>query len=57
LEFEANGFGLDATLRWGLFLERLELIADIQYQNENYTSLFVTVFADFKCIENKIFVD
>jgi hypothetical protein len=35
LGYEANGFGLDATLRWGLFLERLELIADIQYQNEN----------------------
>jgi hypothetical protein len=49
LEYEANGFGIDATLRWGLFLERLELIADIQYQNETYTSLFSkTAIADFK---------
>jgi hypothetical protein len=30
-----NGFGIDATLRWGLSMEKLELIADIQYQNEN----------------------
>ena len=40
LKYDANGFGLDATLRWGLFMEKLELIADIQYQNEKYTSLF-----------------
>ncbi|WP_255462928.1 transporter [Flavobacterium sp. GP15] len=49
LNYDANGFGLDATLRWGLFLENLELIADIQYQNEKYTSLFKnTKIADFK---------
>ena len=40
LNSDANGFGLDATLRWGLFLEKLELIADIQYQNQKVTSLF-----------------
>lgn len=40
LKYDANGFGLDATLRWGLFMEKLELIADIQYQKEKYTSLF-----------------
>ncbi|WP_199878490.1 transporter [Flavobacterium sp. RSP49] len=40
LNYDANGFGIDATLRWGLFMEKLELIADIQYQNEQYTSLF-----------------
>jgi hypothetical protein len=45
LEYEANGFGLDATLRWGLFLERLELIADIQYQNDVY--FFVQAITDF----------
>jgi hypothetical protein len=34
LNYEANGYGVDLTLRWGLFLEKLELIADIQYQNQ-----------------------
>ncbi|HWS60341.1 MAG TPA: transporter [Flavobacterium sp.] len=32
--YDANGFGVDMTLRWGLFMERLELIADFQYQYE-----------------------
>ena len=40
LNYDANGFGLDATLRWGLFMEKLELIADLQYQNEKFTTLF-----------------
>lgn len=40
LNYDANGFGLDVTLRWGLFMEKLELIADLQYQNEEYTTLF-----------------
>ena len=49
LNYDANGFGIDATLRWGLFMEKLELIADIQYQNEIYTSsLNKTAIADFK---------
>jgi hypothetical protein len=49
LNYDANGFGIDATLRWGLFMEKLELIADIQYQNEQYTSLFNKINrADFK---------
>jgi hypothetical protein len=49
LNYDANGFGIDATLRWGLFVERLELIADIQYQNEKYTTLFSnSKRADFK---------
>lgn len=34
LDYDANGFGIDMTLRWGLFLEKLELIADFQYQYE-----------------------
>jgi hypothetical protein len=34
LNYDANGFGIDATLRWGLSMEKLELIA-VQYQNEN----------------------
>nr|WP_315240235.1 transporter [uncultured Flavobacterium sp.] len=36
--YEATGFGTDFTLRWGLFLEQLEFIADIQYQNETFTT-------------------
>ena len=34
LNYDANGFGIDMTLRWGLFVEKLELIADLQYQYE-----------------------
>lgn len=40
LNYDANGFGIDATLRWGLFMEKLELIADLQYQNQQYSTLF-----------------
>lgn len=38
LNYAANGFGLDATLRWGLFRERLEFIADLQYQSEKFNT-------------------
>jgi len=38
LNFDANGFGVDMTLRWGLFMEKLELIADFQYQYEQVVS-------------------
>jgi hypothetical protein len=34
LGYDANGFGIDMTLRWGFFMEKLELIADLQYQYE-----------------------
>ena len=34
LGYDANGFGIDMTLRWGLFMEKLELLADFQYQYE-----------------------
>lgn len=40
LNEDANGFGIDATLRWGLFMERLEFVADLQYQNEKVNALF-----------------
>ncbi|MFV5685500.1 transporter [Flavobacterium sp. GB2R13] len=40
LNYDANGFGIDATIRYGLFMEKLELIADLQYQNEKFTTLF-----------------
>ncbi|MBF2708056.1 transporter [Flavobacterium soyangense] len=38
LNYDANGFGIDMTLRWGLFMERLELIGDFQYQYEKINS-------------------
>ncbi len=34
LNYDANGFGLDMTLRFGFFREKLELVADLQYQYE-----------------------
>ena len=42
LEYDATGFGLDLTLRYGALLEKLELIADLQYQNENFTTPYST---------------
>lgn len=49
LKYEAAGFGLDATLRYGLLLENLELIADIQYVNQTYNSpMSTTDRANFK---------
>ena len=39
--YDANGFGIDMTLRWGLFMEKLELIADFQYQYEVFNPAIV----------------
>jgi hypothetical protein len=44
LGYKANGIGTDLTIRYGAFLEKLEFIADIQYQMENFT----TPYSDFK---------
>ncbi len=38
LNYDANGYGLDMTLRWGLFMEKLELIGDFRYQYEKVNS-------------------
>ncbi|MFE3848840.1 transporter [Flavobacterium sp. LB3P45] len=38
LNYDANGIGMDLTLRYGFFLEKLELVADLQYQNEKFTT-------------------
>ena len=43
LNYNANGYGLDMTMRWGLFSEKLEMIADLQYQYEKYNSLMTTI--------------
>lgn len=38
LGYDANGYGLDLTLRYGFLMEKLELIADLQYQHENFVA-------------------
>lgn len=38
LGYKANGFGTDLTIRYGAFLEKLEFIADIQYQVEEFSA-------------------
>ena len=40
LNYVTNGYGIDATLRYGMFMEKLELIADIQYQSQVYEALY-----------------
>jgi hypothetical protein len=40
LNYDSNGFGLDLSIRFGAFFEQLELVADLQYQNQVYTSNF-----------------
>ena len=37
LDYKANGLIGEFDIRWGLFFEQLELIAEIQYQNDSYT--------------------
>lgn len=38
LNYDANGLGIDLTLRYGFFLEKLELLGDFQYQYEKVNS-------------------
>ncbi|HJR99323.1 MAG TPA: transporter [Flavobacterium sp.] len=38
--YDANGYGVDLNLRYGFLLERLELLADIQYQKEDFVNAF-----------------
>lgn len=48
-KYDANGFGMDLELRYGVLLENLEFIADIQYLNETFNyPLQVDDKADFK---------
>jgi hypothetical protein len=53
LNYDSNGFGLDMTLRWGLFMEKLELIADIQYQSEKVNSALSSI--DKSALKKTIF--
>jgi hypothetical protein len=41
LNYVANGYGVDLTIRYGLFIEKLEFLADIQYQDQLYESRFI----------------
>ena len=38
--YDANGYGLDLNLRYGLLMEKLEVLADIQYQKEDFINGF-----------------
>ena len=40
LNYVTNGYGIDATIRYGMLKEKLEFIADIQYQSQVYEALF-----------------
>lgn len=36
--YDANGFGVDFALRWGVIKEEMEAVVEIQYQNDTYNS-------------------
>ena len=52
LNYFANGFGIDATIRYGVFKEKLELIADLQYQSQVYEARFTKI--DQKALKQTI---
>ena len=52
LNYVANGFGIDATIRYGVFKEKLELIADLQYQSQMYEARFTKI--DQKALKQTI---
>ena len=52
LNYVANGFGIDATIRYGVFKEKLELIADLQYQSQVYEARFTKI--DQKALKQTI---
>ncbi|MCG2611848.1 transporter [Flavobacterium sp. SM15] len=41
LDYDAKGFGLDLTARYGALLEQLEFIAEMQYQTDKYSSPYL----------------
>ncbi|WP_294821445.1 transporter [uncultured Flavobacterium sp.] len=42
LNYKVRGAGLDAQVRYGAFLEELEIVADFQYQFDGYTDALET---------------
>lgn len=43
LGYDARGFGADLTLRYGAFMERLEVVANLQYQNADFNTNFSSI--------------
>lgn len=41
LDYDAKGFGLDLTARYGVWKEQFEVTLDAQFQMDKYSSLFV----------------
>lgn len=41
LDYDAKGFGLDLSARYGVWKEQLEVTLDVQFQMDKYSSLFV----------------
>jgi hypothetical protein len=39
LDYEANGFGAEAVIRFGVFKEELEAILEINYQNDTFVDI------------------
>jgi hypothetical protein len=52
LNYVANGYGIDATIRYGMFMEKLELIADLQYQSQVYEARITKI--DQKALKQTI---
>ena len=52
LNYVANGFGIDATIRYGVFKEKLQLIADLQYQSQVYEARLTKI--DQKALKQTI---
>lgn len=52
LNYVTNGYGIDATIRYGMFKEKLEFIADIQYQSQLYEARLITM--DQKALKQTI---
>ncbi len=42
LDYDANGFGTDLTIRYGAFMEKLEFVLDLQYQMENFDTPYTS---------------
>lgn len=43
LNYVTNGYGIDATIRYGMFKEKLEFLADVQYQSQLYEARLITM--------------
>lgn len=52
LNYVTNGYGIDATIRYGMFKEKLEFLADVQYQSQLYEERLITM--DQKALKQTI---